>query len=269
MSLDAMDWVWTRSTAKGTARMVLLAIADKCPDDACTAYAGTTMLVQRTNAARSSVVVAVDKLLDGDELRVVKGAKGPRGETVYHLPRAVGHVRAASEETRFRGPESEPVRNPDRSKNRTPRGPKTGPEEYGNRTPTGPESGPQNACERKHQAEQQQPRATRSALIPELGPLDDALTAAGVPVRWSLGLGEQRDVWRLVQAHGAETLVARAAARTRAGAEPKSARYWLRVWGDLNRAPAARPGPNTAAAAYTDNLAAGLALLHAQKEGTP
>ncbi|MGW1162751.1 hypothetical protein ACWD48_32035 [Streptomyces sp. NPDC002519] len=269
MSLDAMDWVWTRSTAKGIARMVLLAIADKCPDDACTAYAGTTMLVRRTNGARSSVVAAVDKLLDGDELRVVEGSKGPRGETVYHLPRAVGHVRATPEETRFGGSESGPVQNPDRSENRTPGGTETGPEGCGNRTPTGPESGPQNAYERKHQAEQQQSLATRSALIPELAPLDDALAAAGVPVRWSLGLGEQRDVWRLVQTHGVEALVARAAARTTPGAEPKSARYWLRVWGDLDRSPAARPGPAAAPAAYTDNLAAGLALLHAQKEGTP
>ncbi|MBK6014267.1 hypothetical protein [Streptomyces sp. MBT53] len=268
MSLDAMDWVWTRSTAKGIARMVLLAIADKCPDDACTAYAGTTMLVRRTNGARSSVVAAVDKLLVGDELRVVEGSKGPRGETVYHLPRAVGHLRAAPEETRFGGPETGPVQIPDRSGNRTPGGTETGPEGYGDRTPTGPETGPQNAYERKHQAEQQQTRATRSALIPELGPLDSALAAAGVPVRWSLGLGEQRDVWRLVQAHGAEALVARAAARTTPGAEPKSARYWLRVWGDLDRSPAVRPGPADTAA-YTDNLAAGLALLHAQKEGTP
>ncbi|AGP56838.1 hypothetical protein [Streptomyces rapamycinicus] len=268
MSLDAMDWVWTRSTAKGTARMVLLAIADKCPDDACTAYAGTTMLVQRTNAARSSVVAAVDKLLDGGELRVVEGSKGPRGETVYHLPRAVGHVRSMPEDIRFRGLESGPVQNPDRSENRPPEGRETGPEGYGNRTPTGPESGPQNAYERKHQAEQQQARATRSALIPELGPLDGALATAGIPVRWSLGLGEQRDVWRLVQAHGVEALVARAATRTTPGAEPKPARYWLRVWGDLDRAPAARPGPATAAP-YTDNLAAGLALLHAQKEGNP
>ncbi|MFD8546815.1 hypothetical protein [Streptomyces sp. NPDC059649] len=275
MSLDAMDWVWTQSAAKGTARMVLLAIADKCPDDTCTAYAGTTMLVRRTNAARSSVVAAVDKLLAGDELRVLEGAKGPRGETVYHLPRAVGHVRSAPDETRFGGPESGPVQNPDRSENRTPGGTETGPAGYGNRTPTGPESGPQNARERKHQAEQRQPRATRSPLIPELHPLGDALAAAGIPVRWSLGLGEQRDVWRLVQAHGVEALVERATARTAPGTEAKPARYWLKVWGDLDRAPAARPGPNVVPlrsanpAAYTDNLAAGLALLQAQKEGTP
>ncbi len=269
-----MDWVWTKSAAKGTARMVLLAIADKCTDDQCTAYAGTTMLVQRTNAARSSVVAAVDKLLASDELRVVEGAKGPRGETVYHLPHAVGHVRHTSEESRFRGPETGPAQNPDRSGNRTPGGTETGPEGYGNRTPTGPESGPQNAYERKHQPEQQQPRATRSPLIPELHPLGDALAVAGVAVRWSLGLGEQRDVYRLVQAHGVEALVDLAARRTAPGTDAKPARYWLKVWGDLDRPQSARPGPNVVPlrapnpAAYTDNLAAGLALLQAQKEGT-
>ncbi|WKK26548.1 hypothetical protein QZH56_13705 [Streptomyces olivoreticuli] len=273
MSLDAMDWVWTRSAAKGTARMVLLAIADKCPDDQCTAYAGTTMLVQRTNAARSSVVAAVDKLLGGDELLIVDGAKGPRGETVYHLPRAVGHSRGASEESRFRGPETVPVQIPDRSGIRTPGGAESGPQGYGFRTPTGPESGPQNAYERKHQAEQQL-RATRSALIPELHPLGDALAAAGVAVRWTLGLGEQRDAHRLVQEFGIEALVELAARRTSPGSEAKPARYWLRVWGDLDRAPSVQPDRTvvplraSGPAAYTDNLAAGLALLKAHKEGT-
>ncbi|MFD9069764.1 helix-turn-helix domain-containing protein, partial [Streptomyces lasiicapitis] len=122
MSLDAMDWVWTKSAAKGTARMVLLAIADKCPDDQCTAYAGTTMLVRRTHAARSSVQAAVDKLLDGAELCVVEDSTGPRGETVYHLPLAVGHLRALPEESRFRGPDPGPVQNPGRYGDRAPGG---------------------------------------------------------------------------------------------------------------------------------------------------
>ncbi|MEL3944479.1 hypothetical protein [Streptomyces sp. LNU-CPARS28] len=131
---------------------------------------------------------------------------------------------------------------------------------------------PQNAYERKHQAEQQ-PRATRSPLIPELHPLGDALAAAGVAVRWTLGLGEQRDVWQLVKAHGVEALVGLAARRTTPGTEAKPARYWLKVWSDLDRAPSAHPGANvvplrSVPAAYTDNLAAGLALLQAQKEGT-
>lgn len=267
-----MDWVWTRSTARGTARMVLLAIADKCPDDQCTAYAGTTMLVQRSGAARSSVIRAVDRLLVSGELKVSEGRRGPRGETVYQLPHAVGHVRADSDTPAYGGPKSRPVANPDRSENETPGGSETRPEGSRNETPRGSDLRPQNAYERNHQAEQQ-PRATRSPQIPELRPLADALAAAGVNVRWSLGLGEQRDLWQLVKAHGVEALVGLAARRTTPGTEAKPARYWLKVWGDLEESPAARPGPNVVPfrappAAYSDNLAAGLALLQSQKGAT-
>ncbi|MFC8423989.1 hypothetical protein ACFUN7_24440 [Streptomyces sp. NPDC057236] len=138
MSLDAQDWVWNHSQSKGTARLVLLAIADKASGKDCSAYAGTTMLIQRANAARSSVIVAVDKLLDSGELAVVEGVTGPRGETRYRLPKAIGHRREG-------GPKSGPPQNPDRSENRTPRGTKSGPPRSENRTPTGPKTGPHNA----------------------------------------------------------------------------------------------------------------------------
>lgn len=141
MSLDAQDWVWNHSQSKGTARLVLLAIADKAYGKACTAYAGTTMLVQRSNAARSSVVAAVDKLIELGELAVIEGQQGPRGETVYTLPKAKRYSRSVSEG----GPESGPVQNPDRSENRT--GTESGPGGSENRTPGGPESGPHNAVE--------------------------------------------------------------------------------------------------------------------------
>ncbi|RLU85869.1 hypothetical protein CTZ27_26235 [Streptomyces griseocarneus] len=260
-----MDWVWRTSAARGTARLVLLAIADKCGAD-CTAYAGTTMLVQRTRAARSSVVTAVDRLLASGELALVDGARGPRGETVYRLPHAAGRARAAQDSPTSTGPESGPVQNPDRSGFQTPWGPESGPQGSENRTGGGPDSGPQNQRERKHQAEQQQ-HGSRSPLVPELRPLADALAAAGVAVRWGLGLGEQRDVYQLTQRHSVEALVELAVLRAAPGAEAKSARYWLRVWGDLDRAPSTRPGSTVVALrpAYTDTLAAGLALLDAQK----
>ncbi|MFD9789648.1 hypothetical protein ACFWXK_01730 [Streptomyces sp. NPDC059070] len=107
-----------------------------------------------------------------------------------------------------------------------------------------------------------------AALIPELRPLDAALVAASVTVRWSLGLGEQRDVVRLVQAHGVEALVGLAARRSTPSEAPKAARYWLKVWSDLDRPVSAPPRTASSAAAYADNLAAGLALLNAQKERT-
>lgn len=80
-------------------------------------------------------------------------------------------------------------------------------------------------------SEMQQQHA-RAGLIPELHPLADALAAAGCAIRWSLGLGEQRDVYRLVQHHGADALAAAVAHRTGPDTEPKPARYWLKVWSD-------------------------------------
>ncbi|MFD7236439.1 hypothetical protein ACFWAT_14175 [Streptomyces syringium] len=267
MSLDATDWVWNQSAARGTALVVLLAIADKAGAD-CTAYAGTAMLMQRTRAARSTVRAAVDALLGSGELAVVENVTGPAGETVYCLPLAGGHTR--TEGAGYRpGPVSGPGRKP------VPGGPDIGPEGGRNPAPGGAESGPQNKKNKREQEAQQQPHATRSALIPELHALGDALAAAGVAVRWSLGLGEQRDVYRLVQQHGVEVLVELATRRTTPGIDAKPARYWLRVWGDLDRAPSDRPGTNVvplrspSPGTYTDNLAAGLALLRSQKEGTP
>ncbi|WP_414168411.1 hypothetical protein ACMATS_17600 [Streptoverticillium reticulum] len=75
-------------------------------------------------------------------------------------------------------------------------------------------------------------------------PLTAALDAAGVSVRWSLGLGEQHDVWRLVQRHGVSALVELAAHRTVPGEAPRPARYWLKVWSDLDHQSPARPGTN-------------------------
>jgi hypothetical protein len=177
LSLDAMDWVWTKSTAKGTARLVLLAIADKAYGKDCSAYAGTTMLVQRCNAARSSVIAAVDKLIETGELAVIEGRVGPRGETFYVLPKARRHRRSDQERGPDSGPapdfdgpgstpksgyhsssgdaggpDSGPVQNPDRSENRT--GTESGPGGSENRTPGGPKSGPHNAV--GTQAPQQQ-----------------------------------------------------------------------------------------------------------------
>ena len=108
MSRAATDWVWDHATARGTARTVLLAIADKANADAV-AYAGTAMLVQRTRAARSTVRDAVDALLASGELAIVTGATGPRGETVYRLPLVVDDTRAEGAGSRS-GPKSGPGR---------------------------------------------------------------------------------------------------------------------------------------------------------------
>ncbi|MFD8545034.1 hypothetical protein [Streptomyces sp. NPDC059649] len=294
MSLDASDWVWTRSESCGLARTILLAIADKCPDASCTAYAGTAMLMQRTRAARSSVRAAVDKLLASGELEEVAGALGPNRETVYCLPHAVGHVREQPDMPAFDsagnrpGPDSDPGRYP------APGGPVSGPGGTGNRPGGGPVTGPGEgrypapggAVNGPHNnsssllLEEQQPhapaRTSRSAVVDQLRPLADALDAASVPVRWSLGLGEQRDVWQLVERHGVERLVELAAHRTTPGDAPKSARYWLKVWQDLDCSPAGPSAPTATGGnvvplrrgtppSHTDNLLAGLALLEGKE----
>ncbi|MEV6681392.1 hypothetical protein AB0N09_31650 [Streptomyces erythrochromogenes] len=271
MSLAATDWVWTRSRARGAARLVLLAIADRAGADGV-AYAGTTALMQRTRAARSTVRQAVDALLASGELAVVEGRVGPGGETVYRLP--LLDEQGAEDRP---GPEIDPGRNPapggpvggpGEGRTSAPGGADTGPGEGRGSAPGGPVSGPQNVPTYSP-PQQQQPRASSAALIPELRPLDDALAAASITVRWSLGLGEMRDVYRLMQQHGVEALVGLAARRTVPGEAPKAARYWLKVWSDLDRPSSSTPRPQPSTAAYADNLAAGLALLNAQKESTP
>lgn len=138
MSLDAQDWVWEHSASKNTARLVLLAIADKASGQDVSAYAGSTFLMRRTNASRTAVIKAVDALLDLGELEIVVGRTGPHGETRYRLPGAKGHTRKG-------GTESVPVQNPYRSQNGTPRGAESVPEGSGIRTGRGPQSVPHNA----------------------------------------------------------------------------------------------------------------------------
>src|SRR3954468_180064 len=86
MSLDAREWVWDHSHSKGTARMVLALIADRCRDRHCVAYASVPTLMKRANASRTAVRDALAKLIASGELVLLPDRKGPRGETYYLLP---------------------------------------------------------------------------------------------------------------------------------------------------------------------------------------
>ncbi|MCP3817876.1 helix-turn-helix domain-containing protein [Streptomyces sp. A3M-1-3] len=88
MSLDAREWVWDHSRSKGTARMVLALIADRCRDRSCVAYASVSTLMKRANASRTAVRDALAKLIADGELVALGDRKGPRAETFYHLPDA-------------------------------------------------------------------------------------------------------------------------------------------------------------------------------------
>ncbi|MFF4179878.1 helix-turn-helix domain-containing protein [Streptomyces sp. NPDC001750] len=98
MSYDAREWVWDHSSSKGTARMVLALIADRCRDRRCIAYASLPTLMKRANASRTAVRDALTKLIASGELVQLAGRKGPRGETYYHLPVAASFLADKAEE---------------------------------------------------------------------------------------------------------------------------------------------------------------------------
>jgi hypothetical protein len=92
MSSDAREWVWKHSSSRGTARLVLLSIADRVADEQCVAWASLTSLVERTNASRTAVRTALNALTEGDELELRDDLQGPQRTTVYRLTRAAAHL---------------------------------------------------------------------------------------------------------------------------------------------------------------------------------
>ncbi|MFI9203311.1 helix-turn-helix domain-containing protein [Streptomyces sp. NPDC053048] len=153
MSYDAREWVWEHSTSKGTARMVLLAIADRCVDRRCIAYASVPALMKRCNASRTAVRTALDKLLDGPELVLLEGRTGPRGETYYCLPAAATFLaEQAAEGGRNAAPggsESDPLAPSEGGSDSDPGARNATPRGTGFRPGAGPDSDPQNRREPK------------------------------------------------------------------------------------------------------------------------
>ncbi|WP_030606061.1 hypothetical protein [Streptomyces fulvoviolaceus] len=161
MSHDAREWVWNHSHSKGTARMVLSLIADRCPDRQCIAYASLPTLMKRANASRTAVRDALGKLITSSELEQLVGRKGPRGETYYRLPAAARFLaeRAAEGDRNpaplgdqiptLRGPESGPLDPLEGGQNSDPgeRNPTLG--GTGIRHSGGSDSDPQNSREPK------------------------------------------------------------------------------------------------------------------------
>ncbi|MGQ4383639.1 helix-turn-helix domain-containing protein [Streptomyces sp. SAS_270] len=86
MSGQARKWVWESSASRGTARLVLLSIADRIPDEQCVAYASITELMERTNASRNAVRTSLALLKDAGELEALDDYEGPQHSTVYRMP---------------------------------------------------------------------------------------------------------------------------------------------------------------------------------------
>lgn len=280
MTLDAMDWVWTRAKARGNARLVLLAVADAATGPEATARMGTAEFMRRLAASRSTARAAVDAALASGELVEDEPAKGSRA-TRYKLPGAVGYRRTV----RATGPESGPIapETPGPESGPLPAtGPNVGPS-------TGPESGPlADTPEPPYRAESRplwgpdfgphhppieglseggSERARDAvAVIPEFArPLVDQITAAGVLVAWNLAPAEWFIVDALVKRSGLDmlaTAAVQAAARNRKGVS--HARYFLRAWQSLPPAPAPGTVPAAAPAAHASNV---IPLDRAQPRG--
>ncbi|MGA5501744.1 hypothetical protein [Streptomyces umbrinus] len=297
MTLDAMDWVWTRAKSRGNARLVLLAVADATTGPEATARMGTAEFMRRLAASRSTTRAAVDTALASGELIEDEPAQGSRA-TKYRIPGAVGYVRTA----RTNGPESGPKAQPTPGPESGPlpsTGPNLGPS-------TGPESGPPvDASDSPYRAESRPLWGPESgphhppieglseggserardavAVIPEFArPLVDQITAAGVLVAWNLAPAEWFLTDALAKRSGLDMLAAaavQAAARNRRGVS--HARYFLRAWQSLPPAPAPgtvpaaapasnvipldRATPRGRVAQSADHLAAALAAMEAQQ----
>lgn len=272
MSYDAREWVWDHSSSKGTARMVLALIADRCVDRRCMAYASVPALMKRANASRTAVRDALDKLLAGDELLLLPGRKGPRGETYYHLPAAARFLaEQPAEGTGIRPPGDRNPTRPTRPRGTgiRPGGPEYGPGGTGIRPGAGPESGPQNRREPKVNGK----RAAALSPAAEWQVDDDALAWADEQGHLARlgedGLRAADEKWRAY----------------RAAAAPRAAAGWAadwRSWITRERTPApgrpnlyALPGGSPAAPAPPAGMtradahtAALLALLDDAPTGT-
>lgn len=149
-----MYWVWLHSQSKGAGRHVMLAIANRITGDDGAARVSTAELTRFSNAARSSVIKAIDALVKSGELDLLEEGRGTR-PALYRIPGTIGFARP---DFSSRGPVSGPLEGGQGSGNRTPtenaRGPVTGPQGSENRTSRGPETGPHNQNHRNHVEEE-------------------------------------------------------------------------------------------------------------------
>lgn len=90
-----MDWAWTQSQSKGVARLVLLAMAQDAEGPSQLVCAGSSWLMPRVNASRSTVVSALRSLEEKGEIAEVAGVLGDLLHPVWILPKAIGHTETA------------------------------------------------------------------------------------------------------------------------------------------------------------------------------
>ncbi|MET7450656.1 hypothetical protein ABZT03_01945 [Streptomyces sp. NPDC005574] len=260
MTLDAMDWVWQHSRTRGNPRMVMLAVADAVTGPEATARIGTATLVRRLNATKGTTLAAVASAIESGELEIEQPAAGSRA-ALYRIPEAVNYDRRCGRESGPQAQRSETrTTNRLRSESRTATAPDSGPESgpqgeaaqdgfwSGFQTASGPESVPHHSPIEGVSEGVRERGPARVAPIPEFArPLVDAITAAGVIVRWDLTTTEWFTLDALMKRSGADML-ASAAVRAAARRDVSHARYFLRAWNGLPPAPAAGTAPAAPAA---------------------
>ncbi len=105
MSVKAMSWVWEHSRAKGSARLVLLALADHAGADGGDAYPSIRRLSQRCGIGERTVQEALQALVALGEIEVEANA-GPRGVNRYRLtmPPQIPHPADSAPRNLSQGP---------------------------------------------------------------------------------------------------------------------------------------------------------------------
>ncbi|WP_328678413.1 hypothetical protein [Streptomyces sp. NBC_00343] len=261
MTLDAMDWVWQHSRTRGNPRMVMLAVADAITGPEATARIGTATLVRRLNATKGTTLAAVASAIESGELAIEQPAAGSRA-ALYRIPDAVNYSRRTGRES---GPQPQRSETPTttrlRSETRTATAPDSGPESgpQGEAAPdgfwsefqtgSGPESVPHHSpIEGVSEGGRERGRVSVAGIPAFARPLVDAITAAGVIVRWDLNPTEWFTVDARLKQSGADMLAA-VAVRAAGRKDVSHARYFLRAWTGLPPAPAAGTTPAAAPAA--------------------
>lgn len=87
MSVRVSHWVWQYSPQKGSALLVLLAIADSANDDGGGAYPSTAKLAKKSRLSERNVQYIVRGLAAEGAIEIDWGA-GPRGTNVYRVAMA-------------------------------------------------------------------------------------------------------------------------------------------------------------------------------------
>ena len=85
MSVQATSWVWEHSQAKGSDRLVLLAIADAANREGAQSFQSAPSIARMTGLSVRTVWRSIDALVDMGEI-AKEGRQGEYQTTVYALP---------------------------------------------------------------------------------------------------------------------------------------------------------------------------------------